>query len=84
MTDIPYRTKFRRIKVPKIFHAAENFVRRDILSAKNFVIFWLKWAFDFSRQMDEILVDILKIFMKNIFGLLLGQKQVRAGPGSKL
>ena len=34
---IPYRTKFRRTKVPKIWPAAENFVRRKILSAENFV-----------------------------------------------
>ena len=31
---IPYRTKFRRTKVPKIWLAAENFVLRKILSAE--------------------------------------------------
>ena len=34
---IPYRTKFRRTKLPKIRLAAENFVRRKVLSAENFV-----------------------------------------------
>ena len=34
---VPYRTKFRRIKVPKIRFCAENFVRRNILSAECFV-----------------------------------------------
>ena len=35
--EVPYRTKFRRTKVPKIWIRAENFVRRKILSAENFV-----------------------------------------------
>ena len=34
---IPYRTKFRRTKLPKIRLAAENFVRRKVLSTENFV-----------------------------------------------
>ena len=34
---LPYRTKFRRTKVPKIWLCAENFVRQKILSAQNFV-----------------------------------------------
>ena len=34
---IPYRTKIRRTKVPKIWLGAENFVRRKYLSAENFV-----------------------------------------------
>ena len=33
---IPYRTKFRRTKVPKICLAAENFFRRKFLSAEIF------------------------------------------------
>ena len=35
--NVPYRTKFRWTKVPKIWLAAENFVRRKIFSAENFV-----------------------------------------------
>ena len=35
--QLPDRTKFRRTKVPKIWLAAENFVRKKILSAKNFI-----------------------------------------------
>ena len=31
---LPYRPKLRRTKVPKIWLATENFVRRNILSAK--------------------------------------------------
>ena len=34
---IPYRTKFRRTKLPNIRLAAENFVRRKVLSAENYV-----------------------------------------------
>ena len=34
---IPYRTKFRLTKVPKIWLSAENYVRQKILSAENFV-----------------------------------------------
>ena len=34
---VPYRTKFRRTKLQKIWLAAENFVRRKFLSAENFV-----------------------------------------------
>ena len=37
ITRVPYRTKFRRTKVPKIWFCAENFVRRKILSAENSV-----------------------------------------------
>ena len=36
-TLIPYRTKFRRAKGPKIWLAAENFVRRKFCPPEHFV-----------------------------------------------
>ena len=49
--NIPYRTKFRRTKLPKIWLAAENFVRRKFLSAENFVSELFK-----IRQICSILI----------------------------
>ena len=37
INELPYRTKFRRTKLPKIRLDAENFVHRKVLSAENFV-----------------------------------------------
>jgi hypothetical protein len=56
---IPYRTKIRRTKLPKIGLGAENFVRRKFLSAENFV----RRNFLSAEFLSRSYLSIIRVFM---------------------
>ena len=57
--NIPYLTKIRRTKLPKIWLGAENFVRRKILSAENFV----RRIFLSAEFLSRSWLSIIRVFM---------------------